>query len=228
MKRTNYFILASFILLFSCSSGNKETTESTETPVASTEPLFKVLMVTHPVANFDAWKPVYLAHDSVRQAYGISKFVIGRGMEDSNMVVVIDKITDIAKAKEFSALPALKEAMASAGVTGEPVFNMANVIRNDDTQIDVKDRVMISHKVKDFDAWLKVFDAEGSATRAGFGIIDRGLARDIDDPNKVYIVFAISDMEKAKARMGSEELKKTMTDAGVEGSPQFNFYRLVD
>jgi len=50
----------------------------------------------------------------------------------------------------------------------------------------------------------------------------------MDDSNKVYIVFAISDMQKAKARVASEDLKKIMTDGGVEGPPKFFYYRLVD
>lgn len=64
------------------------------------------------------------------------------------------------------------------------------------------------------------------SVRAENGLLDRALARDADDPNTVYIVFAISDKEKSMARMQSEELKKTMTDAGVEGAPSFFYYTL--
>jgi hypothetical protein len=58
--------------------------------------------------------------------------------------------------------------------------------------------------------------------------VDRGLGRSIDDPNMVYIIFAITDMAKAKARVGSPELKKLMKDAGVDGPPQIVYYKLVD
>ncbi len=225
MKQSiNILAIAFLFLLFSCNMGKKEKAQE-PTPTVS---LFKVIMVTHPVANFDTWKPVYMAHDSLRQAYGISHFLLGRGIEDTNSIVIINKITDVQKAKDFSTLPALKDAMTTAGVTGPPSFSYADVIRNEDSKIEIKDRVMVVHRVKDFDAWLKVFDQEGSTTRMENGLIDRALARDADDANKIYIVFAISDMEKAKIRMNSEELKKLMTDAGVEGPPQFIFYRLVD
>jgi hypothetical protein len=86
---------------------------------------------------------------------------------------------------------------------------------------------MIKHKVKDFDAWLKVFDNEGMDARKSFGIIDRGLARGVDDPNMVYIVFAVENWEKANARFNSEELKKLMTEAGVEGSPTIIRYNIA-
>jgi quinol monooxygenase YgiN len=149
-------------------------------------------------------------------------------MDDSNMVIVFDKVTEGQKAKDFAVLPKLKENMKKAGVIGVPIAYYADVIRNDDAKTELKDRVMVIHKVKDFNAWLKVYDGESMSTRKEHGLIDRGLARDMDDPNKVYLVFAISDMEKAKARIASEDLKKMMTDAGVEGPPQFLYYRVVD
>jgi quinol monooxygenase YgiN len=185
-------------------------------------------MVQHKVKNFAKWKSAYMAHDSMRQAYGISHFQIGRSMDDSNMVIVIDKITDVKKAKDFAASAGLKAAMQKAGVSGAPAISYSDVVRNDASVIDQKDRVMVAHKVKDFDAWLKVYDAEGMKSRMENGVIDRGLARDADDPNMIYIVFAIADMAKAKARIGSEELKKLMMDAGVEGAPKITYYRLVD
>lgn len=101
------------------------------------------------------------------------------------MVIVIDKVTEGQKAKDFADLPKLKENMKKAGVIGVPVVSFADVVRNDDAKIELKDRLMVIHKV------------------------------------------AVSDMEKAKARIASEDLKKIMTDAGVEGVPFF-YYRLVD
>jgi hypothetical protein len=54
------------------------------------------------------------------------------------------------------------------------------------------------------------------------------MARSADDPNMVALVFAITDMEKAKASINSEAKKKLMKDGGVEGVPQMFYYRLVD
>jgi len=217
-----------FLFFVSCNSVKDKKNDAAAGNATIPAASFKVIMIQHPVADFKAWEPVYMAHDSVRQAYGITHFLIGRGFDDSNRAVVIDKITDVQKAKEFAALPDLKAAMQKAGVTGPPDFSYADVIRSDDSKIEYKDRVMIAHRVKDFDAWLKVFDSEGIEIRMENGFIDRGLARGVDDPNMVYLVFAISDMAKAKARMNSEELKRLMTDAGVEGPPRVMFYTLVD
>ena len=111
---------------------------------------------------------------------------------------------------------------------GAPTFSYIDVVRNDDTKIDQKERLMVVHKVKNYNAWLKVYDGEGKETRAANGLIDRGLGRGVNDSNMVYIVFAITDMAKAKARLSSPELKKIMTDAGVEGAPKSFFYRIVE
>ncbi len=59
-------------------------------------------------------------------------------------------------------------------------------------------------------------------------MIDRGLARGIYDSNMIYIVFAITDIAKAKARIASPKLKKIMMDAGVQGPPKIYYYRLQD
>jgi len=226
------------VLLFSCSGGS----EKTEAPAADTaaavatpppapeKPVFvpfKVMMVTHPVKNFAKWETAYNEHDSIRKAYGLTSYAIGRDLKDSNFLYVVDKMDDLQKAQTFSRLPNLKDAMKKGGVSGPPHFDYGIVIRNDDSQISYTDRLMITHKVKDFAAWLKVYDAEGPATRAGFGMIDRAMVRDLIDSNLVTLVFAVSDMKKAQSRGNSPELKKIMTDAGVIGKPTIRTFKLL-
>lgn len=237
MKNVKQFlkpVLLAFIAVVFLSCKNNKTekveapvmTENDSTSVAF-EP-FKVIVIKHEVADYNKWRSEYDAHDSIRMAYGISHFVIGRGMDNNNMIVVIDKINDINKAKEFSGLPDLKVKMKKAGVKGPAMFSYYDVIRNDDAKINLRDRLMVVHRVKDFDAWLKVYDEEGMTKRMDEGLIDRGMARSIDDPNVVALVFAISDIKKAKASINSEEKKELMTKAGVEGKPDMMYYKLTD
>ena len=47
-----------------------------------------MVVIKHKVLDFAKWKPAYDAHDSVRLSYGIHNYVIGRGIDDSNMVLV--------------------------------------------------------------------------------------------------------------------------------------------
>ncbi|HLY69297.1 MAG TPA: hypothetical protein VKR53_06180 [Puia sp.] len=232
MKQLTIIFATGVILFFgSCSgSGSEEKkTDSTTaaTPAAPVFQPFNIAVITHPVKDFDKWKTAYFAHDSVRKAYGISHLSFGRGLEDSDMVTVVQLISDVQKAKEFSMLPSLKVLMQKAGVTGPPTFDFIHVLRDDTTATDNNDRMMIAHKVKDFDAWLKVFDNEGSAKRAGYGMVDKALGRGIDDSTMVYLLFTVTDLAKAKERGNSDELKKIMTDAGVVGPPKVRFFKVV-
>jgi hypothetical protein len=90
------------------------------------------------------------------------------------------------------------------------------------------DKGMWLLKVKDFDAWVKMFDGEGTEKRATEGFTDAVLARGVDDPNLVHIVFDVTDMTKAKAAIASPEKKKLMMDAGVEGTPKVEFFNSAD
>jgi hypothetical protein len=44
----------------------------------------------------------------------------------------------------------------------------------------------------------------------------------------VALLFAITDMKKAKTNITSEAKKKLMMDAGVEGAPEMFFYKITD
>ncbi|MCY7349585.1 MAG: hypothetical protein LH606_02825 [Cytophagaceae bacterium] len=123
--------------------------------------------------------------------------------------------------------PRLKDVMQRAGVTSAPHITFLNVVRANAAGQNVTDYVEIIHKVADFDKWLKVYDAEGSATRAAEGMVDGILARSIDDPSMVYLVFDITDPAKAKAALASEAKKKLMMGAGVISKPEILFFRSV-
>ena len=223
MKHITFFFAAG--LLFILASCKPTATGEVAETLPAMEP-FNVLLVTHPVKDYNAFVPRYMAHDSFKQAYTMTHWSIGRGIPDSNMVYVFNKFTDMAKVKEFTALPDLKAAMDSAGVAGPPTFDYIRAIRNDTTHRDIKDRVMVKARVKDFNTMLKVYDQEGPATRQAHGMYDRGLGRGVEDTNKVYVIFSVFDMAKAQARMGSEELKKLMSEAGVEGAPEMHWYKI--
>ena len=207
------------------------TTKPEDKPAVSTPAAFvpfKVITVTQTVKDFAAWKIVYDANDSMRLANGLTKLAICRDDANPNKVYVFLKIADLQKAKDFAASPALKAAMLKAGGVGLPTFLYSDVPRFEESPVELKGRVRIACKVKDFDAWLKGYDAEGKATRAVNGLVDRAISRNINEPNLIYITFAISDLAKAKARFNSPELKKIREDAGVISEPVIDFYTSVD
>lgn len=223
------------MFLFSCNSEPaKDETPKTDTTAAVTPPAevkpafipFKVVIAQHRIKDFGKAETEYFNRDSLRKSYGITHYVIGRGLKDSNVVFVVDKIENMEKAKSFYALPGAKEAMMKAGVSTPPAYTYAEFVRSNDTPIQFMDGLAITHHVKDYGIWLKAFD-EGDSVRRANGLIERGIARNLYDSNTVSILFEVSDMAKAKARMAAPEMKKVMTDAGVDSPPTSRWYTLI-
>lgn len=226
-------------VFFACNNGNEKkddasamadstsASSTTAPPAAAVFTPFDVVEITHTVKDYGKWRPFFDADSINRKAHGLEDIAVGRSLNDSNNILIALKVADTARAMTFAADPKLKEAMDKAGVISKPQFNLFHIIRfNPDSK--EKQWVLVTHKVKDFDAWLKVFDAEGTATRATYGLVDVALARGLNDSNLVHIVFDISDMAKAKARMNDPALNKIMTDAGVISAPKIEFYNSAE
>jgi quinol monooxygenase YgiN len=234
MKKLPLVLIVS--LFFACNNGpakeeqKADTTAEVAPAPAEVKPAFvpfKIVVVQHKVKNFANAETMYFNRDSLRNAYGITHYVIGRDVKDSNTVFVMDKIEDIEKAKAFYALPGAKEVMKKAGVMSPPGFTFAEFVTGNDTPVQFLDGLAVSHHVKDFDAWKKVFDAEGDSVRRANGLITRGIARNLQDSNSISVLFEVSDLAKAKARTASPELKKIMTDAGVDSPPTIRWFKLI-
>ena len=205
-------------------------TTTTTTPPADAKPAFtpfKVVAIQHKVKNFEKAVAGYFSRDSLLKSYGITHYVFARDLKDTNQVFAIDKIEDVEKTKEFFNNPKVKDVMAKAGVSRPPGYSYGEVVRNEESPRKYAEGMSVAHHVKDYDAWLKAFDAEGAAARAANGVIERAILRDFYDPNTVYVIFEVSDMAKAKARMSSPELKKIMADAGVDSPPTIRWYKVV-
>lgn len=195
--------------------------------VADVKPAFKpfdVVEIVHTVKDFAKWKPAFDADSTARKAAGLGFIVIGKNQANPKSLLIALSVADLQKAKDFAASPRLKDVMKKNGVISKPEINYFHIIRFSPDSTN-KQWVTVTHKVKNFDAWLKVFDAEGTATRAGYGLSDAVLAQEIGDSNTVHIVFDITDLAKAKARINDPALKKLMTDAGVIGAPKIVFYK---
>jgi hypothetical protein len=230
-------LLAAMFLISCNNSGDEKKTETTtgdsttatktpETP-AAVKP-WNSMVIIHKVANYAKWLPAYESHDSARMANGLHNYVLARGLgNDSNTVMVALKMDDAGKAKAMAGSAELKEKMKAGGVMGMPtIYYEENIVTDTPTLAANTVRVMVTHKVKDWDAWKKEFDSH-KQMRMDAGITDRIVGHDVDDPHLVRIVFAVADMAKAKAFMESKELKDKMAAAGVEGAPAVFYYTIA-
>jgi quinol monooxygenase YgiN len=222
-------LAASLFFLSSCGDGGEQKANSDtatvappETPVVvntidSTE--YKMVTIMHRVTDFNKWLQAYEGHDSARLANGLHNYVIGRGLTDSNMVLIGLRADDFAKAKAFSQSANLKEVMKKAGVTGAPEIHFSVVKWQDTANVGSIPRAMTMFAVKDKDAWRKVFD-DGAQERKDAGIMMRNVAHDADNPNNIRLVSALSDTAKAFAYYKSDAMKKRMADGGMIGEPK--------
>jgi hypothetical protein len=204
---------------------NTVDTAATEIHSAGPNVPFDVVSISHSVKDYDKWRLIFDADSSRRRANGLSEIAIEREADKPNNINVVLMASEIEKAKTFTMDPELKEVMDKAGVNSKPVVKYWKIVRHTpETQGTNVTRVEITHKVKDFDAWLKVYDAEGSATRAANGMVDVAIGRSMEDANRLLLVFDVTDIAKAKARLMDPALKEILMKASVEGAPNIIFY----
>jgi len=71
------------------------------------------------------------------------------------------------------------------------------------------------HKVRDYDRWRRVFDAD-SAGRAAAGCRGARIFRNAEDP-EVVVLFEWDSLESARRRIESATLSRKFEEAGVSG-----------
>ena len=222
--------------LFSSCGGDEKTTDkttATDTTATTTKAESTVdttsqtlLIVWHKVADFSKCKVSFEESDSFKLANGIHNYILGRSVDDSNMILVATKADDIAKAKAFVKNPGLKEAMQKSGVVGPPTIMVNTVVYQDNAQNMSDLRSMTNFTVKDWAAWRASFESHRQ-TRIDNGLTDRAYGYDVDDTHKVTLVVAINDTAKANAFWKSDLLKKQRAEGGVIGEPKRHVYRVV-
>lgn len=234
-------LICSAIVFILTSCGSNEQKDNTETSSSDSTSMMtttttppstivttpqNMLVVTHRVADYAKWKLSFEAHDSMKLASGIHNYVIGRNVDDSNMLLVATKVDDVAKAKAFAKDPSLKQAMQKGGVTGTPSFELVQLVFQDTATISTDLRSRTTFTVKDFESWRKSFESH-KQTRIDNGLTDRAFGHDVDDDHKVTLVVAINDTAKASAFWKSDLIKQQRAEAGVTSEPKRFVYRVV-
>lgn len=79
---------------------------------------------------------------------------------------------------------------------------------------------MSRHQVADFDAWRKVYDA---FDREALGVRAHAVYRSVEDRNDIAVWHDFNDRVTAESFMGSDDLRETMTRAGVVSAPNLWF-----
>jgi heme-degrading monooxygenase HmoA len=84
------------------------------------------------------------------------------------------------------------------------------------------------HKVRDYDRWREVFDAD-AAGREAAGCRGTRIFRNAEDPEEVVVLFAWDGLQSARRRIESATLSRKFDEAGVSGGiKQTEFYLLEE
>ncbi len=82
--------------------------------------------------------------------------------------------------------------------------------------------LVVRHKVKDFEAWKKVYESHRGKQREA-ALTERHVLRSVDDPMQTIVIFEAADLGKARAFAASADLRDTMMRAGVVDMPDVYF-----
>ncbi len=211
-------------MMVSCNQGTQQQTETAEeTAVPAEEPPMPertiTMVVSHHVKDFQTWRSVFEAHDSVRGAHQLSTLGLFQGIDDPNYVMVSAKVGNLEEAQKFVASEDLKTAMQNAGVVDTPEVNFYEILFMDEAVANATDlRFFAIHKVQDFDTFKKVFDAH-EADRTADGLTVVTIARNLNDPNEVAVAATSEDPGALERHLQNPAIQEAMKEAGVIGEP---------
>jgi heme-degrading monooxygenase HmoA len=86
--------------------------------------------------------------------------------------------------------------------------------------------VLIRHKVADYNRWKQAFDSHLNS-RKHAGETGCRIFHTVDDPREVVLFLDWDAIEPARKFMKSDELRKAMQEAGVQGSPDVQYIQDV-
>ena len=77
------------------------------------------------VKDYATWRTGYDGHEKNRLSAGITNGKVFRKAEDPNDVVILQDVTDVAKARSWIGSDEMKATMQKSGVVGSPNIRFA-------------------------------------------------------------------------------------------------------
>ncbi len=77
------------------------------------------------VQDFNAWRAAYNARERGRVSAGLTNGKMFRGIDDPNDVVILQDVTDMAKARAWLASQDMLDALQEGGVVTAPSVRFA-------------------------------------------------------------------------------------------------------
>jgi hypothetical protein len=180
------------------------------------------LTVIHECTDFSTWKKAYDAHAPKRAAAGLTEVHLLREHDNANLVALMFGVSDVGRAKAFTASPELASAMKAGGVVGTPKVRFRH---GDYTRASAASYATMTLTVRDYETSLKAY-AMDAADRKAASLTDQAVLQLSDDPNNILILWTVGNVARATAFFDSPALAAHMTkNAGVVSAPERHFWR---
>jgi hypothetical protein len=181
------------------------------------------IVVTQKVADFQAWKKVFLQYSDKRKASGISGHRLFAPLNQLGVVTIQFDVSDPVKASGYFESPELLEVMKRAGVLGKPsIFRGAEIANETLGKAShyTGYTVFIRHKVAALPKWKAAFDAFHDQQAKVFS--GTTVLHEMRDGNDVMVSHSGSDVTAIQAFLSSPALKERMQTAGVASAPEIS------
>lgn len=86
------------------------------------------VIVQHQVEDYDAWRPLFDGHGTVRREHECSSERVYRAVDDPNHIAVVMEYPTAEAAEGLLADPSLSEAMSRGGVIGAPTVTFGDEV----------------------------------------------------------------------------------------------------
>lgn len=183
------------------------------------------LIVRHSVNDYAAWRKVYNAFHVTQKKLGVTAQSVYQSIDDPNDLTVIHDFPTLEVARAFVGSSELRTAMQNAGVKGTPQIWITREAPGSSGH-DGRVRLFVQHTVANYGAWRKVY-LEFAPTQKRMAVQSQAVYWQSDNANNLIITHDFASADKARAFVGSNDLRAAMQSAGVKGTPQVWFTRRV-
>lgn len=175
-------------------------------------------VISHPVQDYAAWRPVYENAATIRNKAGVTAAEVFHDPANPNQMVIIHRFASVAAAHAFLNDPDLDAAMKRGGVLSAPMSIIASSQAGKTSAQAGPVLAVISHPVKDYAAWHTVYESV-ARLRQKAGITAAEVFRDEKDANNVVIIHRFATVTAAQSFLADPELAAAMKRGGVLATP---------
>ena len=179
------------------------------------------LTIVHSCADFGRWKLAYDADATHRAAAGLTDLVLLRRRDDPNVIGLIFGVSDRGKAAAFIGSDRLRDVMSKAGIMGAPTIGFR---QGELTPSTAAQYLTLNCTISGIDKFRAGY-AMDAADRKAAGLADLALMQNVDDPNDLFLMWSVDNIERVDAFLKSPKLAEyQVKNAGLVGAPEAHYW----